>query len=343
MAEFDLTQPAWIIAAVIVVALGIYAISGGADFGGGVWDLFARGPRAERQRAVIERAIAPIWEANHVWLILVVVLLFVCFPGAFAALTTALHVPLTVMLVGVVLRGSAFTFRSYDRGPGATERGRRWSRVFAVSSVVTPVFLGVCLGAAVSGALHIGPDGRVVTDFVSAWWAPFPFALGLFVLALFAQLAAVYLAADVARSEGADAPLAADFRLRALGATVAVVVTAWLAFALTATGAPALRQGLTGGAWALAGHAFTAIAGVTTTAALWRRKFALARWAVIAQTFGVVGGWAASQVPYVVLPDLTIRGAAAPASVLWPVVGALGLGSVLLIPAFWLLYRVFRP
>ena len=342
MPDLATLGPAWIVASVIVVALAIYAISGGADFGGGVWDLFARGPRAERQRSVIEHAIAPIWEANHVWLILVVVLLFVCFPGAFAALTTALHVPLTLMLVGVVLRGSAFTFRSYDRGPGATERGRRWSRVFAVSSVVTPVFLGVCLGSAVSGALRIGPDGRVITDFVSAWWAPFPFALGAFVLALFAQLAAVYLAADVARDEGPDAPLALDFQRRGLAASVAVVLTAWLAFALTAEGAPALRAGLTGGTAALAGHAFTGLAGIATVAALLRRRFAWARWAVIAQTFGVVGGWAASQVPYVVIPDLTIEAAAAPTAVLWPVVTALGLGALLLVPAFWALYRVFR-
>src|SRR4051812_5378836 len=103
-----------VIALVTLASLILYALMGGADFGGGVWDLLAQGPRAARQRKVISDAIAPIWEANHVWLILVIVLLFTAFPGAFAAMMTALHIPLTAMLVGVVLRGSAFVFRKYD-------------------------------------------------------------------------------------------------------------------------------------------------------------------------------------------------------------------------------------
>jgi cytochrome d ubiquinol oxidase subunit II len=342
MAEAALTSawtfgPAWIVAGVIVVAMLIYALTGGADFGGGVWDLFARGPRAERQREAIEHAIAPIWEANHVWLILVVVLLFVGFPGAYAALSTALHIPLVLMLVGIILRGSAFTFRSYDVGPGAHARGRAWSRVFAISSVLTPVMLGVNLGAAVSGDLRIDADGRVITDFVSSWWAPFPFALGLMLLALFALLAAVYLAA-----EHRDDALAEDFRLRGLAAGAATFAFAWLAFALAADGAPVLRAGLTGGGWAIAGHSVTGAAAVATMAALWRRRYRLARVAVMVQTTAIVLGWAASQVPYIIVPDLHIEAAAAPPSVLWPVVVALGLGGVLLAPAFWVLYAVFK-
>src|SRR5687768_10037530 len=96
------------LAAVLLAALVLYALSGGADFGGGVWDLLARGPRAAAQREQIAHAIGPIWEANHVWLILVVVVLFAAFPPAFAAIATVLHVPLTLMLIGIVLRGSAF-------------------------------------------------------------------------------------------------------------------------------------------------------------------------------------------------------------------------------------------
>ena len=329
--------PAWIVAGVIVVALLIYALTGGADFGGGVWDLFARGPRAERQREAIEHAIAPIWEANHVWLILVVVLLFVCFPSAFAALTTALHIPLTLMLIGVVLRGSAFTFRSYDIGPGATERGRLWTRIFAISSVITPIMLGVCLGAAVSGALRLDDKGRVITDFVSAWWAPFPFALGAMVLALFALIAAVYLAA-----EHRDDPLAEDFRVRGLWAGGATFVGAWLAFWLAATGAPALRLGLSAGADALAGQVLTGGFALLTFGALWTRRYRLARVAVMAQTTGIVLGWAANQFPYLIVPDVRVDLAAAPDAVLWPVVGALGIGSLFLIPAFWALYAVFK-
>ncbi len=146
----------------MVGALVLYLLFGGADFGGGVWDLLASGPRREEQRALIEHAIGPIWEANHVWLILAVVLMFVCFPSAWAALSTALHVPLTVMLVGVVLRGSAFAFRSYGSDDDASQR--RWGRTFAMASVVTPLTLGMCVGAVASGAIHVR-GGRLLTGF----------------------------------------------------------------------------------------------------------------------------------------------------------------------------------
>src|SRR5689334_4665267 len=116
--------PETLVALVMLAALTLYALGGGADFGGGVWELFARGATAERQRRLIAHAIGPVWEANHVWLILVIVILFVAFPLAFATITTALHVPLTLMLVGIVMRGAAFSFRSYDRGDERTRR--RW-------------------------------------------------------------------------------------------------------------------------------------------------------------------------------------------------------------------------
>src|SRR6476659_10900712 len=143
----SLTLPevaAWI----IVVALNAYVLFAGADFGGGVWDLLASGPRRGRQRDVIAHAIGPIWEANHVWLILAIVLTFTCFSPVFARLGTILHIPLTLMLVGIVLRGSAFTFRTYDSQHDATQR--RWGRIFASASVLTPVLLGICIGAVAS-------------------------------------------------------------------------------------------------------------------------------------------------------------------------------------------------
>ncbi|HLA79552.1 MAG TPA: cytochrome d ubiquinol oxidase subunit II, partial [Vicinamibacteria bacterium] len=137
------------LAGVLMAALVIYALGGGADFGGGVWDLLASGPRAASQRRTIEQAIGPIWEANHVWLILVIVVLFVAFPPGFAALGTALHIPLALMLIGIVLRGSAFAFRSY--GAASDLEARRWGRVFAVASLVTPLTLGWSVGAVASG------------------------------------------------------------------------------------------------------------------------------------------------------------------------------------------------
>src|ERR1043165_7715805 len=134
-----------VIAAVTLVSLIVYALMGGADFGGGVWDLLASGPRKQQQRAMIDNAIGPIWEANHVWLILVVVLLFTAWPGAFAGIMTALHIPIAAMLVGIVLRGTAFVFRKYDSRRDNVQK--RWSQVFGVSSLFTPFIQGVTLGA----------------------------------------------------------------------------------------------------------------------------------------------------------------------------------------------------
>ena len=127
-----------LVALTLLVALVAYTLTGGADFGGGVWDLFATGPRKAQQRALIEQALAPIWEANHVWLILIVVVLFVALPDAYAAISTALHIPLVLLLIGVVLRGAAFVFRQYDPRPGVG--ARRWRKVFATASLLTPIF-----------------------------------------------------------------------------------------------------------------------------------------------------------------------------------------------------------
>src|SRR4029077_1276730 len=128
----------------------------GADFGGGVWDLLASGPRKRQQRHLVEEAIGPVWEANHVWLILAVVLLFSCFPAAFAQLSIRLHIPLSLALIGIVLRGSAFAFRSY--GGLRDDVQRNWGRLFAIASVVTPLLLGMAVGAVAAGA--IGEAGR---------------------------------------------------------------------------------------------------------------------------------------------------------------------------------------
>jgi cytochrome bd-type quinol oxidase subunit 2 len=229
---------------VVVVALNAYVLSGGADFGGGVWDLLATGPRRQQQRRLIAKAIGPIWEANHVWLIVVVVVLFVCFPPAFAAFGTVLHIPLSIMLVGIVLRGSAFIFRSYSYGPRSEQR--RLGRVFAASSLITPVVLGMCVGAVVSGnvggalanldigpAAALPPASRGPTNtsegfaalYVNPWISPFTIAVGAMVLALFSFLAATYLTVE---AEG-DAELQDDFRRRALGASAAAMVAALIA------------------------------------------------------------------------------------------------------------------
>jgi len=322
------------LAGAVMAAFTLYALGAGADFGGGVWDLLSSGPRQRAQRDLIAHAIGPIWEANHVWLILAVVLLFVCFPAAWAALSIALHIPLTVMLVGIVLRGSAFTFRSYDDASDAVQR--RWGRVFAVASVLTPLMLGVCVGAVAAGAVQVR-GGRVVGGFVRPWLAPFPFAVGGLTLGLFAFLAAVYLTL-----EAHDPDLREDFRRRAIGSGVAVGALAFAALAVARGEAPLVWEGLVGRHWSLPLHAATGVAALGALFALWTRRFRAARFLAISQVSLVLWGWGASQFPFIVPPDFTFTGTAAPPAVLEAVLGALVCGAVILVPSLWALYRVFK-
>ncbi|MDX6695823.1 MAG: cytochrome bd ubiquinol oxidase subunit [Blastocatellia bacterium] len=321
-------------AGAMIVALTFYALLGGADYGGGVWDLFAAGERASKQRALIADAIGPVWEANHVWLILVVVILFTGFPPAFAGIATALHIPLTLMLIGVVLRGAAFTFRTYD--VQRDDAQRRWSYVFSVASIFTPILLGLTLGAIASGAIKI-ENGQVAGGFVRSWLAPFPLAVGCFALALFAFLAAVYLTLETN-----DTALQDDFRKRALAAGVVVGGLALLVFLLSGAGAPSVRAGLTRSVWAWPLHAATALCAVGAFWSLWRRAYRWARWCAAGQVALILWGWALAQFPYIVEPDITIHSAAAPHATLRLLVVALGLGALLLFPSFYYLFRIFK-
>lgn len=327
-----------LLAGALALSLNAYVLSGGADFGGGVWDLLASGPRKTAQRDLIAHAIGPVWEANHVWLILAVVLLFTCFPLAFARLAVALNLPLTGVLVGIVLRGSAFAFRGYGGDRDIVQR--RWGRVFAVASLVTPILLGVAVGTIASGALGERGSGTgegFFADYVATWLAPFPLAVGLFTLCCFAFLAAVYLTLEA--PEGA---LREDFRRRALLAGIAVGLAALLALLVARPGAPLMRTGLLDSGWALPIQAGTGMVAVGTLGALWTRRYRLARAAAAAQVSLILWGWVGSQYPYLVPPDLEIVAAAAPPATLRLVLSALALGAAVLVPSLVYLFRVFK-
>lgn len=332
-----LSTEIWL-AGAMLVSLTLYALLGGADFGGGVWDLLAAltkdSDHKKAQRELIADAIGPIWEANHVWLILVIVLLFTCFPPAFAAISISLHIPLALMLIGIVLRGSAFTFRTYD--DHADNIQRRWGRVFSIASLITPVLLGVTVGAISSGRIRT-KDGIITTGFVSSWLAPFPFAVGVFALALFAFLAAVYLTV-----EAQDERLREAFRLRALAAAVAVGAMALVVFLLSSSGAPELRHDLAASWWTWPLQIATAVFAVGAIGCLWVRSYLLARLAAAAQVTMILWGWGAAMFPHLVMPDLTVQTAAAPAITLQLVLAALLAGSLLLFPSFYYLFRIFK-
>jgi cytochrome d ubiquinol oxidase subunit II len=324
-----------VVAAVLLVAMTVYVVSGGADFGAGIWEIFARGPRANEQKKSLREAIAPIWEANHVWLIIVVVLLFACFPRAFGAIMTALHIPLTVLLIGIVLRGAGFAFQSHPAGVDHVENAS--IRAFVAASAISPLMLGVCAGAVAGGNLRVDPlTGSVRTDYLSEWLAPFPFAVGAMLLALCAYLAAIYMTVE---TSGA---LREDFRRRALAAGVAVGACALLAGFLARFEAPAIGEPLFSSNWALPFHTVTGVAALGALGALATRRFRLARLLAVLQTSLIILGWGLAQYPYLITPDLTIQNAAASDDVLRVILTILVCGSIVLVPSFWWLYRVFK-
>ncbi|MEW5847371.1 MAG: cytochrome d ubiquinol oxidase subunit II [Myxococcota bacterium] len=328
--------PDVLLASFLVIFLWVYTLSGGADFGCGVWDGLASGPRRHQQRQLIKTALGPIWEANHVWLIVVVVVMFACFPLAWSAITTTLFIPLTTMLLGIVLRGSAFVFRSHA-GPYVEVR-RQWSVLFAVASTVTPVMLGTCLAAVATGRIRMDvKTGKVTTNFFDAWLAPFPLAVGVMTLLLTSFLAAIYLAVEA--REGA---LQDDFRQRGLMAGVLLGVVALGTLALARTGAPHLWQGLVHQPWSIPWQVGTGGVSVAALVLLWRRRFTVARVLAGAQTAGVVWGFGLAMRPYVVVPDVPLGVGMAPLSVQWSVTWVLLLGTPVLVPAFYALFRIFK-
>ena len=320
---------AWLIGLLLVA----WCLTGGADLGAGVWDLLARGPRAADQRRLIEHAIAPIWEANHIWLILVVVLLFSVFPTAFAAVGTALHIPLTIALLGIVLRGSAFVFRSY--GLSAAGSAGLWGRVFAISSVATPVALGLALGGLGTGAITLSSAMVVTSGFLAGWTTPFAVSVGLLTPALFALLAAVYLALEAAGE------LRADFVRRALWAEGVAFLAAAASLGLAYADAPLLFARLLGSPWSLSLQLVTALAAITVVLSLRRGAVHLARVAVGAQVAGVVLGFGLAMDGDLLRGALPASAAGARSELMGPLAGVLAAGAAMTIPALLALYRVF--
>jgi cytochrome bd ubiquinol oxidase subunit II len=313
-------MPEHIAAFALFASLVFYALSAGADFGGGVWDLLASGPRKKEQRKLISDAIGPIWEANHVWLILALVLMFTAFPPALALMATSLHGPLTLLMFGIVFRGTAFTFHHYSP-PG---EGARWQLVFAIASVISPVLLGAIAGALMSGQ-------------PTEWHAPFPLAVGAWTLTLFSYLAASYLAV-----EAHEPPLRDDFRKRALIMGVVVFLLGGVVFGLTHQGAPEIWSALRERKWAWSVPTLNGINAAAALYLLWKGRVVLARLFVAVQVVVIFLGWACAQYPILIAPDVTIQSAAAPRATLLFVDGALALGALLLFPSLAYLFTVFK-
>lgn len=323
-----------IIAGALLAALTLYFLSGGADFGGGVWDLFSTGARKAQQRELITQALEPIWEANHVWLVLVIVGLWTGFPLAFADIATLLHVPLLMMLLGIVFRGAAFSFRT--QGALSAKAAELAARVFAISSTVVPVLLGIVVGSIASGRLPQQPHSTA--DFFTPWLGLFPLWIGIFALVLAAYISAVYLTVEAHGDPG----LQDDFRLRALLSGVVGAVVAVGGYLSAQRAAPVLWAGLIRHWWAWPAEIGAIVLGAMAFVMLWQRRFRLARACAIAQVALVIWGWGLAQFPYLVVAHLTVFDSGAITSTLRYLLASLIAGTLILFPSFGGLYWLFK-
>ena len=320
---------------ILWLSLIVYAVLGGADFGGGIWDFFAFGQEAQRQRRLIGQALGPVWEANHVWLIFLIVGLFTSFPLAFSVLSIALFVPFTLAVIGIVLRGAAFMFRG--QVDDATPSRRIWGRVFSTASTITPFFFGAAAAAVASGQVHV-EAGRVQTDLLAGWTTPFALTIGALALSLCAVLAAVNL---IVEAQDSDEPeLVEAFRRRAMIAGAITLGLDAMAFILSPFQAPLLLNGALDHALPLI--IATALIGVGAATSLLLRRYRLARVLAFTVTAFIFASWGLSQFPYLVPVSVTISNAASPPSTqLALLIGTL-VGMALLLPSLWLLFHVFK-
>jgi cytochrome bd ubiquinol oxidase subunit II len=318
--------------ALVMLGLTAYAVLGGADFGAGFWDLTAGGARrGGRVRGMVERSMAPVWEANHVWLIFVLVLLWTCFPVAFGSIMSTLYVPFFLAAAGIIFRGAAFAVR----GQAATiNEARVIGAVFALASVLVPFCLGAALGGIASGRVAVG---NAAGEPFSSWLNPTSALVGGLSVLTGAYLAAVYMAADSVRAGLPD--LVRAFRARALGAGVAAGVVAIGGLFVLRDDARDLYDGLTSGG-GLVFVALSAVGGVLTLALVWRGRFGPARVSAAAAVACIVVGWAFAQSPYLLPRALTLDDAAASDATLVAMLVSAAVGLLLLVPSLVILYRL---
>ncbi len=316
-------------AVVLLVAITMYAVFGGADFGAGFWDLVAGGSRrGSRPREVIDHSIAPVWEANHVWLIFVFVVLWTCFPQAYASITLTMFVPLTLAALGVVLRGAGFAFR---KAVFRTRDRRNFGAAFAVSSVLVPYCLGAVVGGVASGRV---PAGGVAGDPWSSWVNPTSIVIGLLAVCLCAYLAGFFLVVDAGRLS--DATMVGYFRRRAAGAAVAAGVVTVVGAFVVSRDAPYVDDGLT--SRALPVVVVAVLCGAAALLLLVRRAHRSARLTAVVALASVVVAWGVAQWDYLLPESLTVAAGAAPSGTITAVLVATAAAAVLLVPAFGLLY-----
>jgi cytochrome bd ubiquinol oxidase subunit II len=315
----------------VLLGLVFYIVLAGADFGAGIWQLASgAGERGERVRDHAHDAMAPVWEANHVWLIFVLTVTWTAYPAAFGSLASTLSVALFLAGLGIIVRGAAYALRS---GTSDAREIRRIDTASAVSSIVTPFALGAAVGGLASGRV---PYGNAKGDLVTSWLNPTSILIGALAVAFCAYLAAVYLCADAIRRDVPE--LVAPFRARALAAGGVAGVLSIGGLAVLDHDAHALYRELVAGN-GLPALVVSVLAGLGTFALVVRERFEPARYTAAAAVAAIVAGWALAQEPRF-LPGLTIEQAAAPHDVLVTTIVAILGGAIILFPSLALLFRL---
>lgn len=320
-----------IAAALLFLGVVAYAILGGADFGSGVWDLLAGGARdGAHLRSQIDRSIGPVWEANHVWLIYVLVFLWTGFPTAFGAIMTTLFVPWLLVGLGIVLRGGAFAFRKFS---SSVREAQLHGIVFAASSLVTPFFLGMIAGAIASGRVPADGDG----DIWRSWTGPTSWVGGALAVLTVAFLAATFLAADAER--GGRHELAVQMGSRALWSGIVAGAASLAAAVAIELDAETLADGLHGRGLALV--ALSAGSGMATLVLLRKRRWAVARLTAVAAVGSIVIGWGVAQYDWLLVDEMTIADGAGARSTLIGLTIVFLAAAVTAVPAMiWLFVLV---
>jgi cytochrome d ubiquinol oxidase subunit II len=317
-------------AAILWVGATFYALFGGADFGGGLWDLLAGGAeKGERSRELIQRSLTPVWEANHVWLIFCLVVLWTAFGQAFSAIFTTLYVPLALAALGIVLRGAGFAFRkSIVRLQGRRAMGA----TFAISSLLTPFFMGAVVGAIAAGNVPAGGSG----DAFSSWLAPLPLLVGAMFVASGAYLAGVFLVGDARRA--GDEEMEIYFERRALGAGVVAGAFAIAGLLALHSEARYVFDRLTSQGLPLV--VLSILCGIALLAVLLRGGRRPLRPLAAGAVVAVIWGWGVAQFPYLLPTSLRIDQAAAPDPTMTIIFIVFAAAAVLVLPSLGLLYTL---
>lgn len=328
--------PEHIVLAIMFTALGLYAVLGGADFGAGVWEFTTALQSDPKEKKLIAQAIGPVWEANHVWLIFVLIIIMNGFPLAFATLGRVLWIPMLLALAGIVFRGAGFVFRAY--AVGANWMGEIAGAFFAFASTFTPFFMGMAVGTLSTGDLQVSADGKYSGDHFSDWLSPMSVYSGILAVGMCAYLAAAYLTREA--SQTGDAGLLKLWRGRALSTGIWIGILAWLGLLMCRLEAPALWDGLVQRGWPLILSSM--VAGVGSLLALRRDQFRMASLLSAAAVATLVFGWGLGQFPNLVGPTITVDSAKAPDVVLWAMAVVILIGGAVMFPALWWLFRIFK-